>query len=222
MLRNVVFEVALHSANIHRVILCSIQVVHDLVCGKEAKSVGQVLEVLHDAKNTREVVAVVAGPWLGAIDALALQRRVDVEDHVDTGGVEDGSASRVIELRIDVVYANSVDLSTISQKSSGENKSRRYRHRLTYTQSLHHHSITQTDISVREHILALARLVRSLATGLIVDTNDHQSLVRDRVDKVLAADFHRVHGLRNGCEERGKKRERANGLLMVSDQYACG
>jgi hypothetical protein len=61
-----------------------------------------------------------------------------------------------------------------------------------------------------------------LTTGLIVDTNDHQSLVRDRIDKVLAADFDWVDGLRNGREERGKQRERADGLSIVSCQYAGG
>jgi hypothetical protein len=61
-----------------------------------------------------------------------------------------------------------------------------------------------------------------LTTGLIVDTNDHQSLVRDRIDKVLAADFNWVDGLRNGREERGKQRERADRLSIVSCRYAGG
>jgi hypothetical protein len=37
--------------------------------------------------------------------------------------------------------------------------SRHFRHDLTYTQSLHHYGVAQTDISVGENILALARLV---------------------------------------------------------------
>jgi hypothetical protein len=87
---------------------------------------------------------------------------------------------------------------------------------LTCTQSLHEHSISQTDISVRKHVLALSRLVRSLTSRLVVDTNDHQPLVGDRVDKVLTADLDWVDSLRDSREERRYERERANWLPIVS------
>jgi hypothetical protein len=51
-----------------------------------------------------------------------------------------------------------------------------------------------------------------LTSGLIVDTNDHQPLVRDSVNKVLTADLDGVNGMRDGGEERGDERERANEL----------
>lgn len=91
---------------------------------------------------------------------------------------------------------------------------------MTYTEFLDQHSVAQTDIGIREHILAFIGLVRSLASRLVVDTNDHQTLVRDRVDKVLSANLDRVHGLRNGREQRGEQRERANGLLMLANAHA--
>jgi hypothetical protein len=36
-----------------------------------------------------------------------------------------------------------------------------------------------------------------LTSRLVVNTNNHQSLVRDGVDKVLSADFHWMDGIRN-------------------------
>jgi hypothetical protein len=55
-----------------------------------------------------------------------------------------------------------------------------------------------------------------LTSRLVVDTNDHQPLVRDRVDKVLTADLDWVDSLRDSREERRYERERANWLPIVS------
>jgi hypothetical protein len=88
--------------------------------------------------------------------------------------------------------------------------------RETYAESLHQHSIAQADVRIREHVLALIGLVRSLAAGLVVDADDHEPLVRDRVDEVLAADFDGVHGIGDGAEERGEQRERAEWLSLFS------
>jgi phosphoenolpyruvate carboxylase len=82
------------------------------------------------------------------------------------------------------------------------NVSRHYRGAITYTEPLYQRGIPQAHVGIREHILALLRLVSSLTSGLIVDANDHQSFVRDCIHKVLTADLDRVHGLRNGGEER--------------------
>lgn len=54
--------------------LCRTQIVHDLIRGEKAERVGEVLEVLHNAENAREIILVVARPWLGTVDALASQR----------------------------------------------------------------------------------------------------------------------------------------------------
>lgn len=85
-----------------------------------------------------------------------------------------------------------------------------------YPQFLYEHSIAQTDVRVRKHILALTGLVRSLASRLVVNTNNHQSLVGDCVNEVLAADLDGVDGIGDARKERGQQRERANGLLAVS------
>lgn len=66
-----------------------------------------------------------------------------------------------------------------------------------HTQLLHKGSISQTDIGICESVLAVRGLVRSLTSRLVVNTNNHQSLVRDGVDKVLSADFHWMDGIRN-------------------------
>jgi hypothetical protein len=65
-------------ANVHRVILGCAEIIHDLVGGEESKRVGEVLEILHDAEDAREVALVVACPWFGAIDTLAAKWRVDI------------------------------------------------------------------------------------------------------------------------------------------------
>jgi hypothetical protein len=90
----------------------------------------------------------------------------------------------------------------------------------TYTQSLHQHGVAQTNIGIVEHVLALRRLVRSLTSGLVVDANDHQPLVGHGVNKVLAANLDGMDGMRNGREERGDQRERANELSAVSYRLA--
>jgi hypothetical protein len=101
--------------NVHGIELCCVQIIHDLVGGEKSQGVWEVLEVLHDAKDAREILRVVACPWLGAIDALTLQRRIDINDHVNARSVEDGGASGVVELRIDVVDSDSVDLRVVSK-----------------------------------------------------------------------------------------------------------
>lgn len=55
-----------------------------------------------------------------------------------------------------------------------------------------------------------------MTSWLIVDANDHQPFVGDRVDKVLAADLDRVDGMCDCREERGEERERASELCIVS------
>lgn len=91
---------------------------------------------------------------------------------------------------------------------------------MTYTEPLHDSRIAQAHVCIREHILALIWLVRSLTSRLVIDANDHQTLARDGIDKVLAADLDWVDSIRNGGEERGQQRERAKWLSCVSHRYA--
>jgi hypothetical protein len=107
---DVVLQVTLDGADVHGVVLGSGKVVHDLVSSEEGECVGERLEVLDDTEDACEVVLVVRSPWLGAVDALAGERRVDIQDHVDTGGIEDGHALGVVEGGVDVVYTDSVHL----------------------------------------------------------------------------------------------------------------
>ena len=97
-------------ADVHGIELGGAQIVHNLIRSEESKRIGEVLEVLDDTKDAREVARIVARPWRRAVDALASQGRIDVEDHVDAGRVEDGGAFRVVELGVDVVDADRVDL----------------------------------------------------------------------------------------------------------------
>lgn len=110
MLRDVVFQVTLNSANVHGIKLGSVQVVHDFVGSEETERVGQVLEVLDDPKDAGKVVGVIAGPWLGTVNTLALQGRIDIENHVNSGSVEDGGAFGMVEFGVNVVYSNGVHL----------------------------------------------------------------------------------------------------------------
>lgn len=84
--------------------------------------------------------------------------------------------------------------------------------RNTYTKLLHDHRVAETHVGVSERILTGGWLVSGLTSRLVVDTHDHQPLVRDRVDKVLAADLDRVDGVGDAREQGGEEDERANEL----------
>lgn len=80
----------------------------------------------------------------------------------------------------------------------------------TYTEALDHSRVSQADVGVGEHVLALVRLVGGLSTRLVINANDHEPLVGDRIDEVLASHLDRVDGMGEGREERGQEREGAN------------
>lgn len=84
--------------------------VDNLVSGEESKSVGVVLERLNDTEDLGVVVLVVGLPRSSAVDITGVQRRVDVKDHVDTSGIEDGDTLVVVELRRQVVNTDGVHL----------------------------------------------------------------------------------------------------------------
>ena len=66
--------------------------IDQLVGTEEAERVGVVLEVVDDGEGAVDVVPVVGLGGVVAGDALAVKRRVDVDDHVDAGHVEDACA----------------------------------------------------------------------------------------------------------------------------------
>ena len=70
-----------------------------------------------------------------------------------------------------------------------------------HPQLLHEDSIAQTDVGICERILAVCGLVCALTSGLVVNTNNHQPVVGDGIDKVLAAHFDWVDGFRDGRKE---------------------
>ena len=201
---DVVLQVALDSPDVHGVVLGRGKIIHDFVGSKEGKGVGEGLEVLDDTEDARKVVLVVRSPWFGAVDALARERRVDIKDQVDTGGIEDGHALGVVESGINVVDTDSVHLHPLEVGHLIMHG--------TYTQLLHDHSIAETHVCVCEGILFRRRLVSGLTSRLVVNAHNHQPLVRDGIDKVLAADLNRVDGMGNAREQRGDERERANEL----------
>lgn len=81
-----------------------------LVTGEESQSVGVVLEALDDTEDLLEVDLVVGRLGRGPVNGSAGQGRVDIENHVDAGRVEDGGTLIVVEAGVEVVDTDSVDL----------------------------------------------------------------------------------------------------------------
>lgn len=84
--------------------------VDDLVSSKETEQVVVVLEALNDTKDLLVVNGAVSGPRSAAVEVATLQRVADIEDHVDTGSVEDRGTLVVVERRLQVVHTDGVDL----------------------------------------------------------------------------------------------------------------
>lgn len=84
--------------------------VDDLVSGEEGQGVGEVLERFDDTKYLLEIDIVVGAFRVGSVKVSAIQRRVDIQDHVDTSCVEDGCALVVVETRRQVVDTDGVNL----------------------------------------------------------------------------------------------------------------
>lgn len=74
--------------------------VDHLISAEEPKGVGVVLESLDDSENALEITLVIAAHWVFTIQTLTASGSVDIKDHVDTGGVEDGGALVVVGLRV--------------------------------------------------------------------------------------------------------------------------
>lgn len=71
-------------------------VVDEFVCGEETEGVGILSECVENGERAVEVCGVVRCPWRHLVDGFVGKRRVDVENHVDTGLVEDGCAFVVV------------------------------------------------------------------------------------------------------------------------------
>jgi hypothetical protein len=208
MVLDVVLQITLDGSDVHGVVFGCGKVVHNFVRGEEGKSVGERLEVLDDTEDACEIVLVVGSPWLSAVDALARERRVDIQDHVDTSGIEDGHALGMVEGGVDIVDTDSVHLGLSAIAVCGSN--------CTYTELLHDHRVTETHVGVCEGILLGRGLVSGLTSRLVVNTNNHQPLPGNGVDEILAADLNRVDGVGDAREQGGKESERANELSAVS------
>lgn len=178
----VVLDVRLHltlqRTDVRRVGHAGLDIVHDLVAGEEGERVGVVLERLDHSEDMRKVGLGVSGGRVRAVEVLVCRRGVDVEDDVDADGVEDGHALVVVEGRVEVIGADGV-----------------------HAQVLHEGSVAKAFCGVAERVGLVE--VCALAERLVVDAQDHEALVGDGVDEVLALCDDRV-GSRDRCRERAE------------------
>ena len=100
---DVVLHLAGEGADVGWVLLGGVHGVHDLVSREEGQRVGVVLEGLDHGEDVLEVGFGVGRARVVAVDVLVFGRGVDVEDDVDSDGVEDGHAFVVVEGRVEVV-----------------------------------------------------------------------------------------------------------------------
>lgn len=83
-----------------------------------------------------------------------------------------------------------------------------------HTQVLHERRIAQTGSAVAERVLRVRRAVCALSARLVVDTNDHEAVIRLRVNKLLLLHNDRVYG-DDGARERAQCGE-GRKLRMIS------
>jgi hypothetical protein len=95
--------------DIWRIGLRSWNIIHNLIRRKESYGIGISLERLHNSKNALQIRKVIRARRIRAIDALL--RGIDIDNQIDTGGIEDASAQIVVGSRIDIVNAYGVNLS---------------------------------------------------------------------------------------------------------------
>jgi hypothetical protein len=100
---NVRLHLTSESADVGRVLLASVDSVHDLVAGEESEGVRVIHEGVDHGEDVLEVLLVVSRARVGAVDVLSLTRGVDVENDVDANRVEDGHALVVVQGRVEIV-----------------------------------------------------------------------------------------------------------------------
>jgi hypothetical protein len=152
--------------DIWRVLFRTIHIVHDLVRSEEGQRIRVPLEVLDNPEDARQVSYMVRATRVVAVNALSTERRVDIEDHVDTNGIKDASAVIMVERGIDVVDADCVDLVAGSVLCWEQLFGYALRNIVTYTEALEQCSVAQTHGTVAERVLALGGLVACLSARL--------------------------------------------------------
>ena len=109
MFGNVGLHLTSESADIGRVLLASVDGVHDLVAREESQSIGVVLECFDHSEDVLEVSLGVSRARVGAVDVLSFIGRVDVENDVDADRVEDGHALIVVQSGVEVVRTDGIN-----------------------------------------------------------------------------------------------------------------
>jgi hypothetical protein len=91
--------------------------VNHFISTKEAKSVREVFERLHNRKDTLQIVCVVRFCRFCTVQTFTVQRRVDIHDQIDACSIENGDAFVVIQGWVQVVDANRIYLIIINAMS---------------------------------------------------------------------------------------------------------
>lgn len=183
VLCDVVLHVTLNRPDVSGNVLDTL-LVDDLVSGEEGQGVGEVLERFDHTEDLLEIDIIVGAFGVGSVEVSAIQRRVDIQDHVDTSCVEDGCALVVVETRRQVIDTDGVN-----------------------AQTLHESGIPQACIRIAERVLVLGE-ARGTA-GLVVDTQDLEPITGFTVHKVLSLDLDGNDGAGSG-RESADRREKAN------------
>lgn len=89
--------------------------IDNLIPREKRQRVRIILEPLNDTKDLLEVSGVIAVPRLRAIKVIALQRRVDIEDHIDASSIEYRCAFIVVQTGREIVHTNSVNAQSLHQ-----------------------------------------------------------------------------------------------------------
>jgi hypothetical protein len=162
VLGDLILDVAGDGARVGRDGRGRLLVVHDLVSGEEGQGVGVVLEGLHHGEGAVQVRGIVRLPWIETGQTLTDQRRIHVEQHIHAGGIEDAGALIVVEVRVQIVNADSV-----------------------HAENLEEGSIAEADILIAEGVDLELGVVAGGAAGLVRDTDDLEAVARLGVDKVV-------------------------------------
>jgi len=155
-------------------------------------SIGIWSKVVDLRENVAQVLGGVRRPRV--VSMQTLEGGVDIDDDIDTGSVENGHAGVVIGGGIDIVDANGVD-----------------------TELLQNDGIAKTGIAVAQNIVARLVVKGSLTTGLVVNTDNLQTLLGNRVYEGNSADIGGLEGTGRACEE---SRSEGPGLVAQLAQLA--
>lgn len=88
---------------------------NDLVTSQERQRVVVPREDLNDTENMLEVHRSVCGPWHLVVQVLVLQRRVDIENQVDSSSSQKGHTLIMVGSRVYRVNTNSVDTKLLEE-----------------------------------------------------------------------------------------------------------